>query len=122
MIDTFEFLPPGSFHPQWRLRPGVVFGPPMDFSRYYGQESDRAVLRAVTDEIMLQIGKLSGQEYVDMYAKQAKELQAPAGEQDLSPAGKLPLVIPPSSTSGARMDSLGSCEWESSPEAATVLG
>jgi ATP-dependent phosphofructokinase / diphosphate-dependent phosphofructokinase len=107
MISTFEFLPPGSFHPQWRLRPGVVFGAPMDFSRYYGQESDRAVLRAVTDEIMLQIGKLSGQEYVDMYAKQAKELQAPAGEQDLSPAGKLPLVIPPSITSGPRMDRLG---------------
>jgi 1-acyl-sn-glycerol-3-phosphate acyltransferase len=120
MINTFEFLPPGSFHPQWRLRPGVIFGPPMDFSRYYGQESDRAVLRAVTDEIMLEIGKLSGQEYVDMYAKQAKELQAPAGEQDLSPACKLPLVIPPSITSGARMDRLGSCEWESSPEAATA--
>jgi 1-acyl-sn-glycerol-3-phosphate acyltransferase len=85
MINTFEFLPSGSFHPQWRLRPGVVFGPPMDFSRYYGQESDRAVLRAVTDEIIQEIGKMSGQEYVDMYAKQAKELQAPTGEQDLSP-------------------------------------
>ena len=87
MISTFEFLPSGSFRPQWRIRPGVVFGPPLDFSRYYGQESDRAVLRAVTDEIMQEIGKLSGQDYVDMYAKQAKELQAPAGEQDLSPPG-----------------------------------
>jgi 1-acyl-sn-glycerol-3-phosphate acyltransferase len=97
MINTFEFLPPGSFRPQWRFRPGVVFGPPMDFSRYYGQESDRAILRAVTDEIMLQIQKLSGQEYVDMYAKQAKELQAPTEEQDLSPACTLPLVIHPPS-------------------------
>jgi 1-acyl-sn-glycerol-3-phosphate acyltransferase len=85
MISTFEFLPPGSFHPQWRIRPGVIFGEPLDFSRYYGKESDRAVLRVVTDEIMQEIGKLSGQDYVDMYAKQAKELQAPAGDQDLLP-------------------------------------
>jgi 1-acyl-sn-glycerol-3-phosphate acyltransferase len=87
MIGTFEFLPSGSFHPQWRIRPGVIFGKPLDFSRYYGEESDRAVLRAVTDEIMQEIGKLSGQEYVDMYAKQAKELQQPAGESDLPKIG-----------------------------------
>ncbi len=84
MIGTFEFLPPGSFSPQWRVRPGVIFGTPLDFSRYYGRESDRVALRAVTDEIMQEIGKLSGQDYVDIYAKQAKELQAPAGEPDLS--------------------------------------
>ncbi len=84
MIGTFEFLPPGSFSPQWRVRPGVIFGTPLDFSRYYGRESDRVALRAVTDEIMQEIGKLSGQDYVDIYAKQAKELQAPAGESDLS--------------------------------------
>jgi 1-acyl-sn-glycerol-3-phosphate acyltransferase len=87
MIATFEFLPPGSFHPNWRVRPGVIFGEPIDFSRYYGQETDRAVLRTVTDEIMQEIGKLSGQEYVDMYAKQAKELQAPTSESDLPPSG-----------------------------------
>ncbi len=84
MIGTFEFLPPGSFSPQWRVRPGVIFGTPLDFSRYYGRESDRVALRAVTDEIMQEIGKLSGQDYVDIYAKQAKELQASAGESDLS--------------------------------------
>jgi 1-acyl-sn-glycerol-3-phosphate acyltransferase len=86
MIRTFEFLPPGSFRPDWRIRPGVIFGAPIDFSRYYGQESDRAVLRAVTDEIITEIGKLSGQEYVDIYAQQAKDqLQGPSAESDLPP-------------------------------------
>jgi 1-acyl-sn-glycerol-3-phosphate acyltransferase len=84
MISTFEFLPPGSFRPQLRIRPGVIFGSPLEFSRYYGKESDRAVLRAVTDEIIQEIQKLSGQEYVDMYAKRAKDqLQSPPAESDL---------------------------------------
>ena len=84
MINTFEFLPPGSFRPNPRVRPGVIFGEPLEFSRYYGQESDRAALRAVTDEIMQQIQKLSGQEYVDLYAQQAKDQrQQPSPDADL---------------------------------------
>jgi 1-acyl-sn-glycerol-3-phosphate acyltransferase len=83
MINTFEFLPRGSFRPNPRIRPGVIFGEPLEFSRYAGKESDRAALRAVTDEIMQQIQKLSGQEYVDAYANQAKERQQPAPESDL---------------------------------------
>lgn len=84
MINTFEFLPPGSFRPKLRIRPGVIFGKPLEFSRYYGKESDRAVLRAVTDEIMQEIQKLSSQEYVDIYAKQAKDqIQPPPAEADL---------------------------------------
>ena len=79
MMDTFEFLPPGSLHPQLKIRPGVIFGKPMEFSRYYGKESDRAALRAVTDEIMAEIAKLSGQEYLpELYAARAKELIAAA--------------------------------------------
>jgi ATP-dependent phosphofructokinase / diphosphate-dependent phosphofructokinase len=77
MISTFEFLPPGTFHPQLKVRPGVIFGPPMEFSRFYGKETDRAALRAVTDEIIAEIAKLSGQEYVPIYAQEAKaQLQA----------------------------------------------
>jgi 1-acyl-sn-glycerol-3-phosphate acyltransferase len=77
MINTFEFLPPGSLHPDLKIRPGVIFGQPMEFSRYYGKESDRAALRAVTDEIMAEIAKLGGQEYLpELYASRAKELLA----------------------------------------------
>ena len=81
MVDTFRFQPPGTIWPNMRVRPGVRFGKPMDFSRYYGMESDREVLRAVTDEIMREIGKLSGQEYVDGYARRAKDGE-PAAEPD----------------------------------------
>ena len=35
-------------------------------------ESDRFVLRSITDEIMYELMTLSGQEYVDMYATKAK--------------------------------------------------
>jgi 1-acyl-sn-glycerol-3-phosphate acyltransferase len=82
MINTFEFLPPGSRNPRFSVRPGVIFGPPMEFSRYYGRETDREALRAITDEIMAEIAKLSGQEYVDRYAKQAQAGQAPGVSAD----------------------------------------
>ncbi len=72
MIGGFEFQPPGRITPRLRIRPGVRFGEPLDFSRYYGLETDRIVLRAVTDEIIYEIMKLSGQEYVDEYAQRHK--------------------------------------------------
>jgi len=65
-------MPPGRLWPRLRIRPGVRFGKPLDFSRYAGLESDHLVLRAVTDEIMYALMELSGQEYVDEYAQQAK--------------------------------------------------
>jgi 1-acyl-sn-glycerol-3-phosphate acyltransferase len=77
MVGGFEFQPPGKITPQLRIRPGVRFGRPLDFSRYYGMARDRVVLRAVTDEIMYELMKLSGQEYVDEYAAKGKSrLQA----------------------------------------------
>jgi 1-acyl-sn-glycerol-3-phosphate acyltransferase len=54
-------------------RPPLRFGKPLDFSRYAGMENDRFILRSITDEIMYEIMRLSGQEYVDMYATRAKE-------------------------------------------------
>lgn len=50
----------------------VRFGEPMEFSRYDGMGRDRYVLRAVTDSVMTEVMRLSGQEYVDMYASKAK--------------------------------------------------
>jgi 1-acyl-sn-glycerol-3-phosphate acyltransferase len=72
MVGTYEFQPPGKLTPRPWVRPGVRFGKPLDFSRYYGLEKDRLVLRAVTDEIMYKIMKLAGQEYVDTYAQRSK--------------------------------------------------
>jgi 1-acyl-sn-glycerol-3-phosphate acyltransferase len=81
MIDTFEFQPPGTIWPNFRVRPGVKFGEPLDFSRYRGP-ADAMLLRTVTDEIMQAIAKLSGQEYVDIDARRAKaEMAAARGQQ-----------------------------------------
>jgi 1-acyl-sn-glycerol-3-phosphate acyltransferase len=85
MINTFEFQPPGVLWPNIRVRPGVRFGEPLDFSRYRGRESDGELLRTVTDEIMHAIAKLSGQEYVDIDARRAKAELAechPSAETD----------------------------------------
>ncbi|QKW35174.1 1-acyl-sn-glycerol-3-phosphate acyltransferase [Actinomadura sp. NAK00032] len=72
MINTFDLMPPGKPLPRLGVRPGVRFGEPMDFSRYYGREDDHRVLREITDEIMRAIRELSGQEYVDRYAAEVK--------------------------------------------------
>ena len=79
MMNTFEFLPPGSRNPKFGVRPGVIFGKPMEFSRYYGRETDREALRAVTDEIIAEIAKLSGQEYVNIYAQRGEGTAAAGG-------------------------------------------
>ncbi len=87
MIGGFEFQPPGRITPRLAIRPGVKFGPALDFSRYYGLENDRIVLRAVTDEIIYAIMKLSGQEYVDEYAQRHKSrAQAPVPAPAPAPA------------------------------------
>jgi 1-acyl-sn-glycerol-3-phosphate acyltransferase len=75
MIGTFEAQPPGRKIP--KVHPVVIrFGEPLDFSRYAGMEREKAVLRAVTDEIMYAILSLSEQEYVDRYAADVKAEEA----------------------------------------------
>ncbi|KJS63615.1 acyl-phosphate glycerol 3-phosphate acyltransferase [Streptomyces rubellomurinus] len=72
MIDTEKVQPPGQVIPNFGIRPGIRIGRPLDFSRYHGMENDRFILRSVTDEVMYEIMRLSGQEYVDIYATAAK--------------------------------------------------
>ncbi len=67
MVDTEKAMPIGVKFPKIR-RIGTVIGKPLDFTRFEGMSADRFVLRSVTDEIMLEIQKLSDQEYVDVYA------------------------------------------------------
>jgi len=72
VIGTDVVAPPGKKFGAW-TRPLVRFGAPLDFSRYEGMAGDRYILRSVTDEIMYEIMRLSGQEYVDQYSSKAKE-------------------------------------------------
>lgn len=67
VVDTEKVMPLGAKFPVVH-KVGVIIGKPLDFSRFQGMESDRYVLRAITDEIIYEMNKLSGQEYVDVYA------------------------------------------------------
>jgi len=72
MMDTEKVMPIGSKIPKVR-RIGVVIGKPLDFTRFEGLEGDRFILRSITDEIMYELNRISGQEYVDVYASSVKE-------------------------------------------------
>lgn len=72
MIGTDKVQPIGKRVPHIR-RIGIIVGEPMDFSRYKGMEDDRFIQRSVTDEIMYELMRLSGQEYVDVYASTVKD-------------------------------------------------
>jgi len=83
MIGTDKVQPIGKRVPNIR-RIGMIFGEPLDFSRYYGMEDDRLIQRSVTDEIMYELMRLSGQEYVDEYAAVVK-LRLAGKAQDAAP-------------------------------------
>ncbi len=75
VIGTEKVMPLGSNIPKVH-KVGVVIGEPLDFSRFEGMESDRFVLRSITDEIIYEMNKLSEQEYVDVYASTVRSQQA----------------------------------------------
>ena len=90
MIGTFEAQPPGKVIPN--IHPVVIrFGEPLDFSRYAGMENEKAILPAITDEIIYAILSLSGQEYVDEYAAVAKAQEAEAKAEKERRFPRMPL-------------------------------
>ena len=68
MFNTAEIQPTGQVVPKVR-RVEMIFGEPLYFA---GDSTDLKVLREITDEIMDKIQELSGQEYQDIYASEAK--------------------------------------------------
>ena len=75
MINTDRINPPGTILPR-PTRLTIKFGTPLDFSRYEGMAGNRFIERAVTDEIMYALMRLSGQQYVDVYAATLKNQPA----------------------------------------------
>ncbi|MFC4587732.1 lysophospholipid acyltransferase family protein [Sphaerisporangium corydalis] len=69
MVNTERVLPPGATLPRI-AKIGVRIGEPMRFTGDPARAKDR---RAVTDEVMNAIQKLSGQEYVPSYAASQKD-------------------------------------------------
>ncbi|MGQ7296307.1 lysophospholipid acyltransferase family protein [Quadrisphaera sp. KR29] len=95
MHGTDAVQPIGRRIPRIR-RVGITIGAPLDFSRYQGMENDRFVLRSVTDEITYEIMRLSGQEYVDVYAATMKDkLAASARERRAAARGGAPQAAGP---------------------------
>lgn len=77
MVDTDTMMPIGKRLPRV-VRIGIVIGEPLDFTRFAGMESDRYILRSVTDEIMVALQQLGQQKYEDVYASSVKDrLRAP---------------------------------------------
>lgn len=75
MVGTDVVNPPGSR--MWHFgRVEVRFGKPMDFSRFEGLAGNRFIERAVIDEVMYELMRLSDQEYVDLYAADVKDGKA----------------------------------------------
>lgn len=92
MIGTDVVNPPGS--KMWRFgKVEVRFGRPMDFSRFEGLAGNRFIERAVIDEVMYELMKLSGQEYVDIYAASLKK-GVPGGDAKPVAPGPTPARIP----------------------------
>jgi 1-acyl-sn-glycerol-3-phosphate acyltransferase len=86
MIGTNVVNPPGS--KMWRFgRVKVKFGKPMDFSRFEGLAGNRFIERAVIDEVMYELMRLGGQEYVDLYAADIKEGKA---DSAVKPPARMP--------------------------------
>jgi len=70
LVGTAEVQHPGSNLPRPFKRVTVRFGRPLDVSHYARESAnDPMALRRLTDELMFEIRALSGQEYVDRYAK-----------------------------------------------------
>jgi 1-acyl-sn-glycerol-3-phosphate acyltransferase len=84
MVGTDKVLPPGHRVP----RPGRIeirIGEALDFPEFKGQPIGARQRRAVTDEVVSAIQKLSGQEFVPVYASARKLEMASASATDQPP-------------------------------------
>ena len=76
MVGTREAQPIGQVKPNFFMPITIRISKPMVFERYYERAADPTVLRTITDEIMFELRELSGQEYVNQYAKR-KDAESP---------------------------------------------
>jgi 1-acyl-sn-glycerol-3-phosphate acyltransferase len=75
MLNTYEIQPPGTVLPKIR-QVRIRIGAPVDLAPYRDRPDRRAAERELTDELMRRLQELSGQEYVPIYAQQAKDRAA----------------------------------------------
>jgi 1-acyl-sn-glycerol-3-phosphate acyltransferase len=86
MTGTNVVNPPGT--KMWRFGSvSVRIGKPLDFSRFEGLAGNRFIERALIDEVMYELMRLAGQEYVDVYAADVKDGKVAATGR---PAARMP--------------------------------
>jgi 1-acyl-sn-glycerol-3-phosphate acyltransferase len=73
LIGTDEVQPVDRRMPRLFRRVTVRFGEALDPARYGDFDQEHLALRELTDEVMYEIGQLSGYEYVDTYATKKAE-------------------------------------------------
>jgi len=92
LCGTREAQPIGARLPRPFSAIRVRFGPPLRPDELAAGPDDPLALRRITDEIMWRIGELSGQEYVDTYAKRGGS-EGP-GAAVAAPVVRIPLTEP----------------------------
>ncbi|GAA1179749.1 hypothetical protein GCM10009584_22110 [Ornithinimicrobium humiphilum] len=85
MIGTDKAQPTGQKIPNI-VQVGMRIGRPIHHPELAGRTEDREALRLVTDEVMRELERLSGQEYVDEYAATVKERLAERAREGLEHA------------------------------------
>jgi 1-acyl-sn-glycerol-3-phosphate acyltransferase len=81
---TDHIQPAGAALPQPFRSCQINIGKPIDVTRYLDRADDRLVLRQIIDEVMFEIRKLSGQDYVDVYAGKAAKAGSDDGDPEAS--------------------------------------
>ncbi|MBV9933557.1 MAG: 1-acyl-sn-glycerol-3-phosphate acyltransferase [Actinobacteria bacterium] len=76
MVGTREAQPIGQVKPNFFMPITIRIGRPMAFERQRERADDPQVLRSITDEVMYELRELSGQEYVNQYAKRKDTVEA----------------------------------------------
>lgn len=80
MVGTKEAQPIGQVMPRLFMPITIRISKPMSFEHHYERADDPRVLREITDSIMFELRELSGQEYVNTYAKR-KDVEGVDSEQ-----------------------------------------
>ena len=62
----------------------------MTFERFYDRADDPRVLREITDQIMFELRELSGQEYVNAYAKRKGTEEGAAAAEEAKITAAMP--------------------------------
>ncbi len=90
---TLAIQPPDSFSMKIGLPCTVRFGKPMHVEDF-GDPKDPRVLRTMTDAVMFEISRLSGQTYVDQYAGKTPEQLAAEKPRIAVPANRPSPTVP----------------------------